>query len=58
MYGDAEGQIVLIQAAGYLQSRRQVKDFATWSQCALYSAILLSGHGPIPVSILGHRGKT
>ncbi len=33
MSGDAEGQIVLIQAADYLQSRRQVKDFATWSQC-------------------------
>ena len=45
MSGDTEGQIVLIQAADYLQSRRQVKDFATWSQCfALYSAVLLSGH--------------
>ncbi len=39
MSGDAKGQIVLIQAADYLQPRRQVKDFATWSQCfALYSA--------------------
>ena len=45
MSGDAEGQIVLIQAADYLQSRRQVKDFATWSQCfALYSAVMLSRH--------------
>ncbi len=40
----------------YLQSRRQVKDFATWSQCfALYSAVPLSGQGPI---FIGHRGKT
>ncbi len=45
MSGDVEGKIVLIQAADYLQSRRQVKDYATWSQCfALYSAVLLSKH--------------
>ncbi len=45
MSGDMEGQIVLIQAADYLQSRRQVKDYATWNQCfALYAAVLLSKH--------------
>ncbi len=43
--GDLEDKIVLIQAADYLQTKSQIKDFATWSQCyAMYSAVLLTQH--------------
>ncbi len=50
MSGDAEGQIVLIQAA---ESRRH------FAQCfALYSAVLLSRHPSRAQSLFHHRGKT
>lgn len=36
-----EGQVIVVQAADLLQSRRVIPDLATWSQCfALYVAVL------------------
>ena len=40
---DMEGKIVLLQAADYVQSKKQIPDLATWIQCfAIYSAVLLT----------------
>lgn len=36
-----DGQVLVVQAADLLQTRKVIPDFATWSQCfALYAAIL------------------
>ena len=36
-----EGQVLVVQAADLLQSRKVIPDLATWSQCfALYVAVL------------------
>ena len=38
-----EGQIIVVQAADLLQTRKIIPDFATWVQCfSLYSATLAS----------------
>ena len=40
-----EGQIVIVQAADLMQSKRTIPDFATWSQCfGLYVAVLAAAH--------------
>jgi predicted nucleic acid-binding protein len=37
-----EREVVLMQAADLVQSRRLIPDFATWTQCfVLYSAVVL-----------------
>ena len=38
-----EGQIVVVQAADLLQSRRVIPDLATWMQCyAIFTAVIAS----------------
>ena len=40
---DLEGEIVLLQAADYVQSKKHIPDLATWTQCfAIYSAVLVT----------------
>lgn len=47
-----EGQVIVVQAADLLQSRKVIPDIATWSQCfALYVAAVAS-HQPERVADL------
>ena len=43
--GDMDGQIVLLQAADYLKSKKHIPDLSTWAQCfAIYASVLLAKH--------------
>ncbi len=51
--GATEHQVVLVQASEYLQTRRTMPDFITWTQCfSLYSAVLLTRYLERATSLL------
>lgn len=50
-----DGQIVVVQAADLMQSRKVIPDFATWSQCfALYTAVLALHHPERLPDLMGY----
>ncbi len=50
-----EGQLVLVQAADLLQSRRTIPDFATWGQCfAIYVTVLSSKYPELLPDLMGY----
>ena len=51
-----EGQIVIVQAADLMQSKRTIPDFATWSQCfGLYVAVLAAAHPGRLADLMGYQ---
>ena len=52
----AEGQIILLQAADLVQSRKTIADYATWSQCyALYVAALAAQQPGRLADLMGYQ---
>ena len=48
-----EGQVVLIQAADLLHSKKVIPDYATWAQCfSIYTAVVLTAHPERASSLL------
>ena len=51
-----EGQVVLIQAADLLHSKKVIPDYATWAQCvSIYTAVVLTAHPERASSLLTYN---
>lgn len=53
-----EGQVVLLQAADYMQCKRLIPDLATWTQCfSIYASVLLTKHPERAQSLLMYMAQ-
>ena len=51
-----EGQIIVLQAADPVQTRKMIPDYATWSQCnALYVAVLAAQQPGRLADLMGYQ---
>ena len=52
----AEGQIIVLQAADLVQTKKTIPDYTTWSQCyAIYIAVLAAQQPQWLADLMGYQ---